>query len=66
MYPIIKSIPRSGVVYNLCKKALSRSFEINVAENNVINDIPKIVMPGVKVSISKILTGIFARIVMSV
>ena len=37
-----------GVVYSLCKNALSLSFAIKVAENNVIKDNPKMVSPGVK------------------
>ncbi len=49
---MIKSNPVSGVVYSLCKRALSRSFAISVAENRVINDSPNTVMPGVSVSIS--------------
>ena len=60
MYPMIKSNPVSGVVYNLCKKALSRSLAIRVAEKSVMNDSPNTVMPGVSVSISNRLTGMFA------
>ena len=62
---MIKSNPVSGVVYNLCKRALSRSFAISVAENRVINDSPNTVMPGVSVSISNRLTGILACIALS-
>ena len=60
IYPMIKSIPVRGVVYNLCKRALSRSFAIRVAENSVINDRPNTVIPGASVSISNRLTGMFA------
>ena len=56
----MKSIPVNGVVYNLCKNALSRSFAIKVAENKVINANPKIVIPGVSVLISNKSTGMFA------
>ena len=40
MYPKIKSSAVSGVVYSLCKRALSRSLATNVAENNVIEFTP--------------------------
>ena len=57
---MIKSNPVRGVVYNLCRRALSRSFAINVAEKSVINDSPNTVIPGVSVLISNKFTGIFA------
>jgi hypothetical protein len=51
MYPRMKSQPDRGVVYSLCKNALSRSLAISVAENRVMNDSPNTVMPGVRESI---------------
>ena len=39
-----------GVVYNLCKSALSLSLATSVAEKSVINDSPNTVMPGVRLS----------------
>ena len=44
----------------VCNKALSRSFAINVAEKSVINDNPNTVIPGVRVLISNSFTGMFA------
>ena len=61
---MIKSQPVSGVVYNLCKSALSRSFAMSVAENKVIKDSPNTVIPGVKLFISNKCTGIFACMVL--
>ena len=65
IYPMIKSIPVSGVVYRRCKNALSRSFAIKVAEKSVIKDNPNTVIPGVKVLISNKLAGIFACMALS-
>ena len=33
---MMKSNPRRGVVYNLCRKAVSRSLAIKVAEKSVL------------------------------
>ena len=44
----MKSVAFSGVVYSLVSSELVLSLEISCAENNVMNERPNTVMPGVR------------------